>query len=108
MAKMNGKIIQRNGKSYWVSDNPVATPEANTDRHQEPMQNKIIPMGKLTKAEKELLRDAHSYIHIDEYYKHKEFLKCYREFHKSTGGKYIEGGFDKFKVACVQARRTIL
>jgi len=102
MSNTKGKVITKNGKAYWVA----SSSSEPTNITQEPTQNKMIPMARLTKEEKDILRNAHSYIHIDEYYKHKEFLKYYREFHQSTGSKYIDGGFDKFKVACVQARRT--
>ena len=105
MGNLKGKVIQKNGKAYWVSSNPEGVPQTPSNSSQTPENIKIIPMAKLTREERDLLREAHSYIHIDEYYKNKKFLKCYREFHKSTGGRWIDGGFDKFKIACVQARR---
>jgi len=108
MAKMNGTIINKDGKAYWVANNAEDAPVVSENRNQVPQDVKIIPMGKLTKDERNLLREAHSYIHLDNYYKHETFLKNYREFHKVTGGKYIDGGFQKFKVACIQARRMFL
>ena len=100
MAK-NGKIILKDGRPYWV--------EGGVDvlQHQEaiPTDNKMIPFATLTKQMKNLLSDGYKFLHMPEYYKRKDFLEIYQEFHTLTGNKYIEGGFDKFRVACSQARK---
>ena len=105
MQNLKGKVIYKQGKAYWVQGTQSMNDPAMTNRNTVPTDVKIIQMGKLTREERDVLREAHSYIYLDEYYKNKKFIKCYKKFHESTGGKYLEGGFDKFKVACVQARR---
>jgi len=105
MDNTKGRVIQKNGKAYWVSNNAEGISPQTANRNQMPENVKIIPMGKLTRDERDILRDAFSYIHLPEYYNNKHFLENYRKFHKSTGAKYIDGGFEKFKVACIQARR---
>ena len=105
MQNLKGNVIYKNGKAYWVQGGQDGVDPVTVDRNTVPTHVKVIQMAKLTREERDVLREAHSYIHLDEYYKNKNLLKCYKEFHESTGGQYLEGGFDKFKVACVQARR---
>ena len=102
----NGKIVNKNGKPYWVPDNQ-SIPEVPsvTSRNQEPTHVKIIPLSKLREKEKDLLGDAYKFLSMPKFYEREDFLKVYQKFHSLTAAKYIEGGFDKFRVACIQARR---
>lgn len=100
MAK-NGKIILKDGRPHWVEQGVQTEHRV----HKIPSENKMIPISMLTREMKELLSDAHKFIHRKDFYERADFLSIYQEFHLLTGNKYLDMGFEKFKVACHQARK---